>query len=399
MADGTMATQPTPAPQAQQQPQAGPAPEAQAAPGPDTSAAPEPGSREDFLAAMDGDAGSFLEQFIADAGLTLPNEQPPQAAPPQQQPQQQAPAPVVATPNGQPAPAPAPGNVAPTQPQASQVDPALVQRLFTPPQPAPAPLPHAMPAQPAWPAQPQMPQPQMQQPVAQQPQQQQPDVLPTPFDKPFVIPQEIAAAMEHDDPRVRMAAIGSIVSVVGNETFKHAVEYVKHQLAPQIAQATMGQFEQRTFAQTVQQELFGAYPQLRYAAPTLLAQAAQIVVQDEVARNPAAANAPPTREMWQKIGQLATAGLAQMGGGQMPQFAPPAMPQAPAPAAAPPGYVYSPAHGGWVPTGPAPMPVAPAAAPAAPFIAGQHGMPMGAPQGFAPTPESEFQSFMRGEWG
>lgn len=406
MADGTQTTNgvanagaPVPAP--------APAPAPAAAPAPPADGTLANGQIDVFAetreAMNDGNSENFLADFLADAGLPI-DSAPPIGAPTAPTP----PAP----------PAPPVGNAVPPAPNTGQqptaptvpvpgmpVDPALVQRLFQPTAPQ---YPGQPPVAP-WPQQPQQPtmapQGQQQQPQPNTQQPNAPEAIPMPFEQPFQIPEEVAQAMDHEDPRARRAAIGAIIAAAGNQTFKKVVEYVQQNIAPSVANATFAQVQRRDFEQTVERELFGPAPQLRYASPMLIQQAANVIVQDELSRNPAAAQQPPTPQMWERIRSLALQGLANIQAGQpqpmpqmqqqMPQGYPP--PPMPVPPAAPTGYVFSPQHGGYIPVQPAPMPVYPQ--PHVPFVAGQHGAPMGVPQFQQPTPESEVQSFLNGGWG
>jgi hypothetical protein len=329
------------------------------------------GLSEARSAMEDGDAGSFLANFLAHQGTSITPDPAPSGAPPAPAP---APAPVPPVGNGNPPP-----NTG-LPPQPPQVDPAQLARLMAPAAPQP-PAPVALPAwmQPApAPQQPAMPPQQTQQPQ----QQQQTEQLPRPYTAPFPIPEQIAAALDHEDPRQRIAAIGAIVAASGNDVFEKVVQYVQEAIAPKVAQATFGQVQRQSFQQTMDRELYGNFPHLRYASPALIQQAAQVVVADETSRNP---NAVVTEETWRKIGSLASAGLQQLSSGQVPQFTPPAQPPQPQPVWNGQQWVYA--------TAPPPAP------PPAPFIAGQTGMPMSNPTSFAPTPDSEVASFLRGEWG
>lgn len=386
MADGTQQPPVGAAPQPAPSPAPGPTPDN---PGLAPQLPPEPDSdearRADAIAEMGNeDAGSFLRNFLEDQGLPVEPTPPPAAAPPVGQQPPAAPAPVQPPGNAVP-PAPSGG---PPQPLPA-VDPALLQRLFT--QPPPAAVPPVQPtAATPWPTAPTAaPQPQPQ-------PQAQPAELPLPFNAPFEIPANVAAALEADDPNVRRQAMGALISVGANEAYKATVAYVQQHVAPAIAQATFGQVQRENFRETVDRELYGNFPQLRYAAPALIHQATQVVVQDELSRNP---NATVTPQIWAKIGQLASAGVAAMAQGQMPFAQPAPQPQqaapggwpAPAPQAPPspyPGYAWN---------GTAYVPVAqPPGAP--PWVAGTPAGHFGAPPSFQPTPESEMASFMQGGW-
>lgn len=380
------AAPPAPAPTAAPAPPA-PAPEGAAPPAPSPMGQPP---TEDIgrTIMMDDSPASFLEGFLADNGLPITPEPPPAApgAPPVAGPPG---APPVAPPNGQP-----PGNGAPpaAAPPPTGVDPAMLQRLLSP-----GPMPVALPPQTAWPTIPQQPA-MPPAPQAPQPPQGDPNAITPLMDAPFPIPPNIAAAMNADDPNVRLQAIGSVIAAAVNHAHEATIRHVRENVAPLVAQATYQRVEQSNFARERDTQLFGAFPRLRYAAPQLISNAAAIVVQDELARNPGATLTP---EVWRKIGALADAGMTNLAAGAQAPFAPPGAPPAgfpPQPPPAPPqpvwnGYqwVYAPAGG------PAPFP---AQGPApAPFIAGQSGMPFGAPPSSAPTPASELEAFMRGDWG
>lgn len=381
MADDT-GFQPAPAPAAPVPQAPAPAPVEAPSSAPGAAGASEDGGLAEARAAMsDASPDSFLSNFLADAGLPVETGAPPVAAP------APAPAPVQQPPAGNEAPASP--NVGPQQ-QAG-VDPALLNRLLNPT--APTPL-APQPAQ-QWP---QAPQPAPVAPVQQQQQQAAPvaDALPLPFTAPFAIPDNVAQALEADDPNVRRAAIGAIVSAAGNAAFEQAVKYVQTNIAPAVAQATFGEVQRTDYIKTRDRELFGPYPHLRMASPELLQQAAVVIAQDELSRNP---NAVITADTWRKVGALADAGFRQMAQGiapvlQVPQA--PAAPQvqyAPQPQPSPPPAVWNGFQ--WVASPQAQA--APAPAPA-PFIAGQTGMPMGMPGPNSPTPESEIAAFMAGGW-
>lgn len=360
--------------------QASPAPaDANAAPpAPTQSALNDAATNSDIdpgVAAMGESDEDFLASFLQEQGIVVE----PSAPAPQQQ---QAPAPTnLPPPNGVP-----PGNGAPPSPTPG-VDPTLLARMGMPSVPA-APAPSGWPAAPAWPAQPapQMPAPAQQQPQPQQQQAPQGEELPLPFKAPFPIPPEVAAALEHEDPRYRQAAIGSLISAAGNEAFKQAVAYVQQNVAPSVASQTFHQVQRHNFQETVNRELYGNFPSLRNVHPSVIVRAAEVVTQDELARNPGAQITPET---WKRVGALATSYLAQIANGQPPVAAP----QVPT---APPGWAWN--GQGWVPAMAQPQPSPGYAAPPT-FISGQNGMPMSVPAHGAPTPESEMAAYMRGDWG
>ncbi|WCD44087.1 hypothetical protein Kuura_009 [Caulobacter phage Kuura] len=346
-------------------------------------------------------ASDFLTNFLADEGLAV--DTPPAPVVPTAPTTPPAPsgnataAPAPAAPNGQP-PASAPA-----------VDPNQLNRLLghAPGTPAPGtpPTPAPVPPQPA-PAPTPTPQP-----AADAPWQ--------PFDGAIDLPPAIKAALDHDDPAVRHTAIGSVMAGVGNMIASRLIERFKTVEFPQLAQATVGHVQSAAQTQNVQQELYGNFPQLRHANPALIAQAAQIVTQDELARNPGAVVTP---EIVRKIGALAAQALAQAASGHQPAFAPqPPQAYAPPPQqyAPPPGYAPPPpgyaqpqpvseptqgtdgnwyvrmSNNTWAPTAPPgpPQPVAP------PYIAGQGAGGFGVPPVAVPTPDSEFASFMNNGFG
>lgn len=381
MADGTgaaPAAEPTAAP-APIDPTAGQPPVDMGAPQDDN------GLAEATAAMSDGDPGSFLSNFLEGAGLSVEPGTPVISAAPQgQQPGVQPPT------NGAPQAPPVNG-----QPQAGQpgIDPSLLQRLMAGPQAAPAPAP-AWPTAP--PAQPPAPTAYASQAPGQPPAD--PNAIPVAFDQPFQLPNEMIAALDHEDARVRAQAIGAMMAAAANTTFNKVVAYMRTTDLPRVASATVDHVQRQQFQTTVDRELFGNFPHLRYASPALVQQAAQIVVQDEIARNPAAANGPVTPEIYRKIGALASEGLKQMAGGQLPQMVPAPMPvqYAPQPYPAQPGPGPAPVWNGqqWVmPFQPAPQP------PSALWMSGSTGAPFGGPGPAPVTPESEFNSFMQGGWG
>jgi len=363
--------------------------------------APVPGGEDNGMAeAMaefnNTDAESFLHDFLngqgiqlTDTGATAPTApvQPQQGMASQGQPsvQPQAPGNVPqGAPNGQPP-------QAPTQP--AQVNPAHVQALLAGQVP---------PAQPtAWPQAPQG-MPTGQQQPQQQPQQQQapvdPMAPPTLFDAPFQLPTELVQALNHEDPNVRATAVGAAMAAAANATVQRYHKHMMENVMPQVAQATVGQVQQLSFKETVDRELYGRNPALRYASPQLIDNAARIVVQEELARNPASANGPITPEVWAKIAALATAGLQQMAAGQPPQFQPAPMP----PQYVPPQPQYAPAYQPQQYMQPAQpqMGYYPQQQPqqGGPWMTGQNGQPFGVPPMPGATPESEIASFMNGGW-
>lgn len=376
-----------PDPTVQQQPQAQPGPTADAPAMAPTSEglAPEAAGVTEARAAMSqNDPGTFLSEFLASEGLA------PEAAPaqPGQQPQVQL------APNGAPAPTPqAPGN-APAPGTTQPVDPALLARLMAGPTAAPAPF---APAPTAWPQQPPAPtayQPQpAPQPQGQQPPAPNPDDIPVQFAEPFVIPDQMQAGLNHEDPRIRAQAIGAIMAAAGNTVFNRVVTFMRTNDLPAVARATVGRVDHRQMAQTVDRELYGNFPRLRYAAPALIAQAANIVVQEELSRNP---NAQVTPAILQRIGQLADAGMTQLAAGGVPNLTPqPAPTYNPGPAPAPvwngQAWVMPPqAQPAYYPQ-PQPAPSA--------WTTGSSAQPFGGPAPAAITPDSEIASFMNGQWG
>lgn len=336
-------------------------------------------------------ADTFLNEFLGSQGVDLQNLAPDgqqqgvpttQGQPPVQPPGNGVPTP----PNGTSAPAPQPG-------QAPQIDPQLLARLMAGPTAAPPPQ--------MWPQAPQAQAPQWNRPVAptSQPQpqpgqqQQDPNAPLTLFNEPFQLPQQLAEGLNHDDPNVRNAALGALVAAAGNTIVQRYHKYMMDNVMPQVSNQTIGQVQRMSFEGQVHRDLFSPFPHLRYASPALIQNAANIVVQDELARNPAAANGPIPPHVWQKIGQLASEGLRQMAGGQLPQMQLP--PQAPQPPVA---------YGGWDAQGRPVQPQQPAYYPppqqqAAPWMSGMNGQPFGMPPSMAPTPESEYAAFMQGAWG
>lgn len=374
-------------------------------PTPDSASA----TSDAFAAAMnDTSPDNFLANFLegngfapeAVTGAPAPTAAP--GTPPVQAPQGQQ-TPVQPQGNGvQPPPTGAPQ---PGQPQ--PLDPSLLQRLMQPPQVVQQPPPWATQPAPGMPptptAYPQQSQPQ---PAPQQGQPQvDPNAPPVLFNEPFELPPQIKAGLDHDDPNVRGSAIGAAMAMAANTTVARYDKYVKEHVLPQFARASSDQFQQVQFRQTVDRELYGAFPHLRYASPELVNRAAQVVVQDEMSRNPMAANGPITGDVWRRIGQLASAGLQQLTAGQIPTFQPAPQPQ-PQPVQYQPQFqpqvqyapVYQPppiwdGHQ-WVAQGPqAYVQSQPQTAPI-PYVAGQSAAPFGMPNPMSPTPESEVALFM-----
>lgn len=322
------------------------------------------------------DAGTFLSDFLASEGLSPTPA--PAALQPGQQPQVQ-PAPTGAAP-----PAPQPGNAAP--PTGNHVDPNLLARLMQGPQAAPAPAPV-----PTWPAA-QPPAPTAYTAPAPAPQQD-PNAIPVQFEAPFEIPQEMQNGLNHEDPRVRAQAVGAIMAAAGNTVFNRVVQFMRTHDLPRVAQATVGQVDRQQMAQTVDRELYGNFPRLRYAAPALIAQAATLVVQEELARNP---NASVTPDILRRIGQLADAGMSQLAAGGVPVLT------APQPAPYNPGPAPAPVWNGqaWVmPPQAAPVYYPPQSAPTPAWTTGSSAQPFGGPAPAAITPETEFSNFLAGQWG
>lgn len=364
---------------------------------------PAPDAEASALAEMnDPSPDNFLANFLAGEGIspaapvapTPTGAQAPTSPPTGQQPQVQPPV------NGQP-----PTNGVPASGQQG-VDPSLLQRLMQGPQAAAPPVMPGMPPQPtAWqpPVQPQ------QAPQGQQPGQQpvDPNAAPVLFNEALQLPPELVAALNHDDPQVRATAIGAAMAAAANTTIARYHKYVNETVLPRYSQTQQQQFEQAQFRQTVERDLYGNYPHLRYASPDLISRAAQVVVQDELSRNPAAANGAIPPAVWHKIGQLASAGLQQMVGGQVPTFQQPQAPPQPQFQPQPPQQFQQPPmqpayypqpqmlwNGQqWVPQGPQPM-YAPQPTQQPPYVAGQSAGPFGMPAPTGPTPESEFAAFM-----
>lgn len=361
------------------------------------------------LAMGSANADDFLNDFLAGNGIDLADG---------------APVPPVVPPVGG-QPAAAPGNAPPGAPtgtspppvgqQPPPVDPNQLQRLFNPqlPPPGQPPAPVVAP----W-TQQQQPPPA---PVAQAPQgQPAPDAPYVPFDQAVQLPPQLAAGLDHEDPNVRHAAMGAIIASAGNMIVQRTLERITQHVLPQFQRDTMGAVQQQTFQERVAGDLYGKHPHLRMASPALLQQAATVVIQDEMRANP---NAAYTPEIMDKIGRLATAGMQQMAAGYSPQLTAPPAPQQPPP-------VYYPPQGGQPPYQPAPAappqgypPVTPqgyvwngiAYVPAAPgqymppqqpyapapqpYMAGPSAGQMGFQGAPVPTPDSEFASFMNGDWG
>lgn len=331
---------------------------------------------------QDDNPENFLKDYLETAGLELPTEQPPQlgapAAPPVQPP--------AAPGNGQlPASGQAPQQPAPGTPP-GEVDQAQLQRLMTgqvPPQAPPQ----------AYPQYQGPPSGQTQgQPPPQPPQN--PDEPVIFFNQPFAIPPELAQGLDADDPRVRMTAIGSMMASAANHAANAAITHFKKQLAPQLASATVGRVQQMNVQDQINRELYGNFPHLRYVHPSLVTNAASIVVQDELARNPAAMITP---DIVKRIGTLADAAARQIAGGQPP--APMVAPQPP-PSAPPPGWTPPPQpqpqwlwNGQqWVQAAAPPQPPAPM------WMAGGSAGGFGGPPAMGPTPDSEFADFLGGRW-
>lgn len=404
MADGTPTAPMQPAATAPVAPQAAAPttpPAETPAQGADTQPAAEPyeGYNEAMSEFNNSSPDTFINTFLEQQGVPLTplapqaDGQQEQSVPPTGQP------PVQPTGNvGQPTPnvTSAPGQ----PPQPAPVDAALVARLMAgqvaqpspqgwPGAPAPA-LPWAQPA-------PQAPAPQAP-PQAPQGQQGPVDINTPPqlFTEPVALPDQLAQGLNHDDPNIRSQALGAMIAAAGNTIIQRYHKYMVENVMPLVSQQTVGEVQRRSFQEQVHRDLFGPFPHLRYASPALIQQAVNVVVQDEIARNPAAAHAPIPSHVWQRVGQLASEGLRQMASGYVPQMAPaPAFAQQP-PQPQPPGY-------GWDAQG---RPLAPQQGyypppqqQAAPWMSGQQGQPFGMPATMAATPESEIASFMQGGWG
>lgn len=382
--DGT-GTPPAPVPAVAPSTQATPAPQSTETPAVDPAQGLDAGMAEARAAMGEGDAGTFLADFLASEGLA-PAAPTPAALPPGQQPQ------VPLAPNGA-VPVQQPGN-APTPGTAQPVDPALLQRLMQGPQAAPAPF---APVAPQWPQQPPAPVAYAPQPAPQgQQPPQDPNAIPVQFAEPFQIPDQMQQGLNHEDPRVRAQAIGAIMAAAGNTVFNRVVTFMRANDLPAVARATVGQVGHQQLQETVNRELYGNFPNLRFASPALIAQAGSVVIQDELARNPSATVTP---QILQRIGALADAGMRQLAIGQAPTFAP-------VPAQAPqvnPGPAPAPVWNGqqWVmPPVAAPAYYAPQPQPPSiPWTTGASAQPFGVPGPTPVTPESEFAAFQAGQWG
>jgi hypothetical protein len=334
-----------------------------------------------------GDANDFLTNFLQGEGMVDERGvQPPNSPAGQQQVPAGSPGNVPqGAPNGtSPALPPQQGQqqAPPQQGQVPGVRPDLLQRMMQP--------------QPSWPMAPAPTQAAPPQAAPQQQQPAQPGQPWTPFTEAFQLPPQLAEALNHDDPNIRASAVGSAMAAAGNRIAQTVLEHVQAQVLPQYQQQTVNQVQQAQFVERVQSDLYGKHPNLRYASPQLLAQAAQVVVQDEAMRNP---NATYSAEIMDRIGQLATAAMQQLAMGQTPTFQPPQQPgyypqQQPAyypqqaPQQAPPyAWAYPQAY-------PQQQQQMPQGQP--PYVAPMAGQQFGVPQNPAPTPESEFQSLANG---
>lgn len=380
--------------------------------------APEEGGSEDPFAQVraemgNSDPGAFLEGFLNGEGLLPPEDaQPPVGVPPVQPPANGQ-VPVQGSPQATPPLAPpANGQAAPVDPNqlalmlgqapAGQV-PGYVPQPPVPPQPAPVP-PQAA------------PQPSPQAPASAPPAWQ-------PFDRGFEIPASIATAMEHDDPKVRMEAIGATMAATGNATAQRVIDYVRSTIIPEVMASTVSHVNETTFQERLMGDIFEGRPQLRYVAPHLITQAINIVSQAERARGVQGYS----KEIGHKIGILAATAAQQLAAGQVPQFPPQGAPpqqfqpqptgfapplqqqqQYGQPAPQPQPYLVEQPQQGqdgrwygklntgqWVETAP-PQQQQQQAAPPQPWMSGQAAGGFGMPQAPAITPDSEFQSFMSG---
>lgn len=328
---------------------------------------------------------SMIDDFIA-GGLALddpPQNQPGAPQPPTPQAPNAAPgtpgAPPAA-PNGQQpqAPAPAPGGPDP-----------LLARMFagtTPP---------VVPQQPGGFA------PSLaatQSHVPQQPAPQQPTQPEQLFNGPVPLPPQFAVALEHEDPQVRLQAMGAVIAAAGNQIYAAMSQRVEQQVVQAQARVTQ-QVSEQQFVRQVDTDLFGSFPHLRYANPALIQQAAQVVVNDELGRNPQAGYSPA---LMQRIGTLATQAQQAVMSGQMPNFQPPPPPvpqyqqppqqqQWQQPPYLPPQYQQPPQ--GYPPQ---PQGYPPQQPPA--YWSGNSAQPFGQPPMPMPTPESELASFFNGGW-
>jgi len=366
--------------------------------------APEPTLEESFAAEMGNDSpADFLTSFLEGEGL-IPEAQ-------------------AQTPNAQPDGVPpvqsAPGNgqgqvgqpsangqlpAAPPNGQTQGVDPNQLSRLMggAPVSPVP-PVPG-----PQGPNQaPQM----APQPASQTQSGQQGDEPEwTPFTAAFQIPDQIAQAMEHEDPRVRMNAIGSVIAAAGNKTALDMMGRLRSHIIPEITQQVRQQVRMESLQERMVGDILKGRPQLRLVAPHVLQNAAQIVIQDEARANP---NFVYNEEIGNKIGILAMEAARQLAGGVAPAPVP-QFQQPPAPVQQQQIYpVTQPTQGNdgnWyvrlntgqrqmVQPPPQMMQQQPQQQQPQPWMAGQNAGGFGPPAAPAATPDSEFASFMNGGWG
>lgn len=369
--------------------------------------APEPTLEESFAAEMGNDSpADFLTSFLEGEGL-IPETPNTNAQPDGVPPVQSAPG------NGQGQVGQPPANgqppVAPPNGQQQGVDPNQLSRLMG-----------GAPVSPVS----QVPGPQGQNPAPQMAPQPAPQAQPgqqgsepewTPFTAAFQIPDQIAQAMEHEDPRVRMNAIGSVIAAAGNKTALDMMGRLRSHVIPEITQQVRQQVRLESLQERMMGDILKGRPQLRLVAPHVLQNAVQIVIQDEARANP---NFVYNEEIGNKIGVLAMEAARQLAGGvapaPVPQFQQPPVPvqQQVYPVTQPTqgndGNWYVKLNTGqWQMVQPPPqmMQQPPAYQPpvpqqqSQPWMAGQNAGGFGPPASPAPTPDSEFASFMNGGWG
>lgn len=352
----------------------------------ETSAVAEQSYLDEARTEMENSSpADFLTGFLQAEGL-IEEEAPPA---PTGTPVQQSPA------NGQGEPQQVPAGTQGTSPPANgepQVDPLLAQ-MFAQPNGGQPPGTQPAPAQPAPVQQQQAPAPQPSpQAPASTPQEWQP------FNAAVQIPAELAAAMDHDDPNVRSQAVGSLMAGMGNSVARAVISHIKEVLLPEFSRNTVTEFQTTSFRNQMAQDILEGRPQLQWASPALIQQATQLVLQDEQARFPGKGY---TKEVGQRIGQLAMHAMAQLANGGQP-FVPQQQqaPAAPVPQQQPPQFAGPPQQGAdgnwyakltngqWVAVQPPQQPFAPPPGPSVPWMSGQASQPFGIPQAPAVTPDN-----------
>jgi hypothetical protein len=227
------------------------------------------------LSAMETNLMQFLDPTYDDQ---RPAEEPAAEGTPDPQAAQAEQAPAVES-----AP-PAPSNAPKAEPVAEEgTDPALLAKFFTTEKPteqaAPAPA------------------------VAEQPKAPEPWA---PFQAPLELPPQLAAALfESDDTQIRAQALGVVINSIGNGIAQLVEKRFQEHYAPQMQSQILAAQTQRSAAERIDQDFYGAYPQLA-AHRDVVGKAFGILAQQK----PDAVYGPEIRK---QAGELAIAALSKMG--------------------------------------------------------------------------------------